>query len=60
MVNVIGAVYLKSGVLNRTFDLHPFFNVTSSDYIGDPKVLFDAPSGRWFASVFDQGHRALT
>ena len=52
MVNLEGEVFTKQGVSNRTFSLSTFFR-TGVDTISDPKVLFDAPSGRWFSSVLD-------
>ncbi len=52
MVNVEGEVFTKQGVSNQTFSLSTFFR-TGSDSISDPKVLFDASSGRWFSSLVD-------
>lgn len=52
MVNVLGAVWTKQGTSVKIFSLSSFFN-TGSDHIGDPKLLFDIGSGRWFASVLD-------
>src|SRR2546427_958001 len=53
MVNVLGRISTKQGVAVRTFLLYTFFGVPSTDFISDPKVHFDAPSGRWFASITD-------
>lgn len=50
MVNVEGEIWTKQGVPLKIFSLSSFFN-TGSDYIGDPKVLYDSMSGRWFASL---------
>ncbi len=36
----------------QTIDLGSFFQ-TGADRLTDPRVLFDAPSGRWFASISD-------
>ena len=52
MVNLEGEIFTKQGVFNQTFSLSAFFR-TGSDSISDPKVLFDAGSGRWFASLVD-------
>ena len=52
MVNIEGEIFTKQGVSNKTFGLSTFFR-TGVDSITDPKVLFDAPSGRWFASILD-------
>ncbi len=52
MVNLEGGVFTKQGVSNRTFTLSSFFT-TGSDFISDPKVLFDLSSSRWFASLVD-------
>ena len=53
MVNLEGQVWTKSGIPNGpTFDLSSFFG-TGSDYISDPKVLYDSQSNRWFASITD-------
>jgi hypothetical protein len=52
MVNLEGEIFSKQGVTNKTFTLSSFFK-TGSDFISDPKVLFDSSSGRWFASIVD-------
>ena len=52
MVNLEGQVFTKQGISNKTFSLSTFFK-TGTDSISDPKVLFDAPSGRWFTSLVD-------
>jgi hypothetical protein len=52
MVNLAGAVYTKQGTLVKNFELASFFN-TGFDFISDPKILYDPPSGRWFASLID-------
>src|SRR2546426_215548 len=53
MVNLLGRISTKQGVEVRTFPLHTFFGVPSTDFISDPKVHFDSASGRWFASMTD-------
>jgi hypothetical protein len=51
VVNIAGIIYLKNGALARsTFSLADFFKVSASSLIGDPEVMFDSGSGRWFVS----------
>lgn len=53
MVNLEGQVWMKNGIpQGPTFDLASFFG-TGSDFISDPKVLYDTQSGRWFTSITD-------
>jgi len=53
MVNLQGEIWTKSGVIQvPPFRLSNFFG-TGFDSISDPKVLFDANSQRWFASLTD-------
>ena len=52
MVNLVGEIFSKQGVTNKTFALSSLF-ITGSDSISDPKVLFDSSSGRWFTSIVD-------
>ena len=52
MVNLAGIIYLKNGtVVESTFPLSGFFALSGS--MSDPQVLYDAISGRWFASIID-------
>jgi hypothetical protein len=52
MVNLAGIIYLKNGTIAKsTFPLSGFFNLSGS--MSDPQVLYDAISGRWFASIID-------
>jgi len=53
MVNLLGRISTKQGGEVRTFSLAPFFGAPSTDFLSDPKVHFDAASGRWFATVTD-------
>ncbi len=53
MVNIVGAIFTKTGGRVSTFSLDSFF-MAGTDPLTDPKVLFDAVSGRWFASVIDE------
>jgi hypothetical protein len=50
MVNSSGSVWTKSGSLVKIFDLNSFFPVPAGYTFSDPRVLYDAISGRWFAS----------
>jgi hypothetical protein len=52
MVNLEGEIFSKVGVSNKTFTLSSFF-LSGSHSISDPKILFDALSGRWFSSLLD-------
>jgi len=49
MVNLEGEIFSKQGFVLKTFALASFFSTNSS--LSDPKVLYDASSGRWFASI---------
>lgn len=53
MVNTLIAVYTKQGTPLSTDELFTFFGVPSGDFISDPKIQYDAASGRWFASITD-------
>ncbi len=51
VTNIAGIIYHKDGTLARsTFSLADFFGVPVSSLIGDPEVMFDAASNRWFVS----------
>lgn len=50
MVNASGSVWTKSGTRLSLFDLNAFYPVPSGYSFTDPRILYDAPSGRWFAS----------
>ncbi len=52
MVNSTMTVWTKAGSLLGAQDLNVFFGVLAGYSFGDPKVLYDPPSGRWFASGF--------
>ena len=52
MVNTQGEFFTKQGHSIQNFTLSLFFN-TGSDFLSDPKVMYDASSGRWFASIID-------
>ncbi|MEO6797996.1 MAG: hypothetical protein ABI401_08385 [Candidatus Dormibacter sp.] len=51
MVNVLGAIYSKSGTpIGSPFDLQQFFGVPPGFAFYDPRVIFDRSIGRWIAS----------
>jgi len=60
MVNLEGEIFTKQGSSVQLFDLSQFFN-TGTNFLSDPKILFDNQSGRWFASIISiQGFNSLT
>jgi hypothetical protein len=50
MVNIAGRITDKSGVTASTFALADFFALDAGADETDPRVIFDAQSGRWFAT----------
>ncbi len=50
MVNIVGRIYDKKGNAVKTFKLSDFFAVPSGWLDTDPRVIYDALSGRWFAT----------
>ncbi len=53
MVNLAVSIWSKQGLFLQNKSLMTFFGVSQSEFISDPKVQYDAASGRWFASVTD-------
>ncbi len=55
-------IFSKQGVSLATLSFRQFFNNSRNEYdsLVDPKVLFDAPSARWFASVSDETANNVT
>ena len=53
MVNNIGEIYSKQGTPIKNLVLGSFFLIGGGT--SDPKVLYDASSQRWFASIMDTG-----
>lgn len=51
MANSFMSVWTTGGVSRTSMDLRTF--ARSSDDLGDPRVMFDALSGRWFAAIMD-------
>lgn len=53
MVNLEGETWTTGGTpQGEPFDLASFFG-TGTDFISDPKVMYDTNSGRWIASITD-------
>src|SRR5207245_7922676 len=52
MVNLETEIFSKQGSSLKSLPLFTFFS-TGADSISDPKVFFDSPSGRFFASIVD-------
>src|SRR3990170_3410714 len=50
MVNISGRIYTRTGGTVQSFALSSFFGVPSNYSHTDPKIIYDALSGRWFAS----------
>src|SRR5207249_8448590 len=51
VVNSMGTVWAKDGTQILSFTLYSFFNISLGGDIGDPRVLYDNSSGRWFLSA---------
>ena len=50
MVNNVGRIFDKSGTILETYALKDFFQVPTGYLATDPKIIYDALSGRWFAA----------
>jgi len=51
-VNVTGAIYnTHGGMVQGPFYLNTFFGEAPEAFTSDPRVYFDANSGRWFATM---------
>jgi hypothetical protein len=54
MVNSVVGIYSKPfGGLQKITAINTFFKASATDFVFDPKVLFDNSSQRWFASIGD-------
>ncbi|MGI0132482.1 MAG: PKD domain-containing protein, partial [Thermoplasmata archaeon] len=54
MVNLEFAAWSTSGTKLGNESLYTFWGVsTSTAFLSDPRILFDADSGRWFASILE-------
>jgi hypothetical protein len=51
LVNSLGRIFDKTGGTVQTFALDGLFDVPAGFTFFDPKVIYDATSGRWFASL---------
>src|SRR3990170_3852996 len=51
LVNSLGRIFDKTGGTVQTFALDGLFDVPAGFHFFDPKVIYDATSGRWFASL---------
>lgn len=52
-VNSTLSIWSRSGSLVSSYDLNVFFTVPSGHHFSDPRILYDAESGRFFLSGFD-------
>jgi hypothetical protein len=52
LVNLEGTVFNGTGVAERSFSLSTFFSA-GSDFLSDPKIIYDNATQRWFASILD-------
>ncbi len=50
MTNVVGRIFDKKGAALLSFRLADFFRMASGWYDTDPRVIYDAPTGRYFAT----------
>ncbi len=54
MVNLGGEILTKQSASVLTFSLYKFpFSFSTSDRLSDPKILYDAASGRYYATLVD-------
>ena len=60
MVNLTGMIYNTSGVaqLPNAISMAAFLNTQATWFVSDPRVLYDAPSGRWFVTGFSFSNSA--
>jgi hypothetical protein len=53
MVNEVGRITDKAGNVLSSFSLKSFFNVDPGFSGSDPRILYDAASGRWYATFMN-------
>lgn len=53
MVNLAVGMWTKQGLRVNSTSLMAFFKTPTNEFISDPKVQYDAGSGRWFATITD-------
>lgn len=51
LTNVLGRVFTREGASLQTFTIDDFFAVGDGHFTFNARILFDALSGRWFASA---------
>jgi len=59
MVNTHAKIWTKQGVPINDFSLQAFFGLSAGVNPVDPKIMYDAISGRWFATAFVQSTSTL-
>jgi hypothetical protein len=52
-VNDTLSIWSRGGGFVRSYDLNTSFLVPAGFFVTDPRLVYDALSGRWFLSVFD-------
>lgn len=57
--NVLGAVWYKNGTFISYISLYLLFSVSSYESIGDPRIVYDNSTKRFFASVYDGNINAV-
>ena len=60
MVNSVGRISNKTGAALSSFTLRSFFGIDPTAEEADPRVLYDAGSGRWFATEFQHAMTSAT
>lgn len=55
MTNAMGRIFNRDGSVAGTFKLRDFFQVPANMEDSDPRVIYDAASGRYFASYLAYG-----
>jgi len=60
MVNSVGRISNKAGAALSSFTLRSFFGLDPNASEADPRVLYDAGSGRWFATEFQHAMTSAT
>lgn len=59
LINSVGRVFDRGGATVQTFTLSSFFSISPGHFGFDPKIIYDAPSGRWFATYASRLDRAV-
>ena len=53
MVNADMEIWTKNGTPLTSVLLNTLYGVPNTDVLSDPRIMFDAPSSRWYASILD-------